>query len=444
VQIGIAIALEQAAGHAAAPSVGSPSFALINTTFTNDLSPDGMTWAAQRGAFLVDQYGVLIQYIQRQNGGTRLCYYVYSNDSGATWNDNSGISGGEGFLARGAIVYDSTRDCIHELIVTLNPGDGGIIYRRISITRDGSHHITSLARVAGVSLSMDDPSGGAEFPTIIMPDANTLLAAWTATTGSGGEIRCCKCDITSDADAGKTAANWVHIGVNSTTTIGSAPAVGSYTIPFTQASAVLTYFNLIQLAGGDLRWVYHSGAVPGAWRTRRSVKSATNVWNSLSSPVTITNVQRSGTDTGYTLKNQLVSQPSRNSADTVFVGLATWKDNANGDTWGAYAITSADAVTNADVYSAGGAHSYAPTGDCVYDSTSDRVVVSYEKTTTQFSYIVLLKTDLTSAQAETLLSNAAVIDIPLLYPRNSGKLYSFYRKAGSPPQPGYFGTMTWS
>lgn len=433
------------------PTVGGVTPQLLGTSFTGDLSPDGITWAAQRGAFEVDAFGKYIAYIQRYNTNNRLCYFLYSNDQGTTWNDNTGVVGGEGFLTRGSIVYDAARDCLHGLIVTTNPSDGGIIYRRYSIARDGSNNITSIARVGGVSVVLDDAgannSNGIEFPTILMPDANTLVAAWTVrTTSPGGEIRACKCDITSNADAGGTASNWVHLGVNSTTTIGSAPSVGSYTIPFTQAAGnALTYFSLKVLASGSLQWVYHSGPTPGAWNTRRSVKNASVTWNSLSSPVSITNVARAGSDTGYTLKNQLVSQLTEDAAGNVYIGLATWKSDAAGDTWGAYAISPAGVVSSSDIYSAGGVHSYAPTGDCAWDSGSSQLMVTYEKTTTQFAYLQLLTAALGVNQAETAVNTAVVTDIPVIWKvRQDGHVLIGWREAGSPPQPGYSARMPWS
>lgn len=426
-------------------AVSAPSFADMNTTFTNDLSPDGMTWDAVAGAFVVDQYGKYIQYIQRYNANTRLCYFVYSNNSGATWNDNSGVSGGEGFLKRGRIIYDSGRDCFHGLIVTTNAGDGGIIYRRYSITRDGSNNITSIARVAGVSLSMDSAGADYEFPTIIMTDANTLLAAWTVnTTSPGGEIRCCKCDITSNADAGGTASNWVHIGVNSTTTIGGAPAVGSYTIIFTQGTAnAPTYFSMKQMASGDLGWLYHSGATPGTWRWRRSVKNAANTWNSLSAPATVSNVQVAGTDTGYSLKNQLLSALVE-TGGIVFCAAPVWLSDAAGDTIRLYAVAADDSVTVTTVYSAGGAHSYAPTCGLAYDSVSGRLVVTYIKTSTSFTHLQSFSTALAQLQAETAVETTTVCDIPLIvFARDNGKLGVAFRKQGAAPQPARYGTLNW-
>jgi len=438
------------AGGLAPGTLDVASVAALGTTVTNDLSPDGFTWAAVRGSVVVDQYGKMVVYAQRYNGNTRQCYFVISNDSGGSWADNAGVVGGEAFLTRGNIVYDAARDCFHGLIMGI-PSVGGVIYRRYSITRDGSNNITSIARVGGVSVVLDDAGGSdsnlLEFPTIIMPDANTVLAAWTiATTSPGGEIRCAKVDITSNADAGGTASNWVHIGVSSTTTIGVPPAVASYTIPFVQTSAkVPTYFSLLQLASGDLRWVYHNGAAPGAYATKRSVRNAAVTWNSFGSPVTLTNVQRAGTDTGYNLKAQLISQLSER-AGVVFVGLATWKANATGDTWGVYVIAADDSLsTSVDVYSAGGAHSYAPTGDVAYDSTSGRIVVTYDQTTTVDGYIGLLSpTDLSTLQTFTAFESTADVDIPVIgSTRVGGRVLIIYRVAGSPPQIGKTARLTW-
>lgn len=426
-------------------ALSAPAFADINTTFTNDLSPDGMTWDAVGGAFRIDQHGKYIQYIQRYNSNTRLCYFIFSNDKGVTWADNTGISGGEGFLVRGSITYDAARDCIHGLIVTTNAGDGGIIYRRYSITRDGSNNITSIARVAGVSLSMDSAGAAYEFPTLIMTDTNTLLAAWTVRTAApGGEIRACKCDITSNADAGGTASNWVHIGVDSTTTIGGAPDVGSYTVIFTQASNVFTYFSLVEMSSGDLGWFYHSGATPGQWRWRRSVKSGAT-WDSLSNPVAVSNMQVAGTDAGYELKNQLATKIVEDASGNVYCAAPVWLSDAAGDTVRLFKVTSADAVSSVTIYSAGGAHSYAPTCGLSYDSTSGRLIVTYIKTTTSFTHLQAFSTVLAQLQGETTVETATVCDIPLVvFARDAGKLGIAFRKQGSPPQPARWGALSWS
>lgn len=436
-------------------TLGAASFAQQNTTVTDDMSPDGMTWAAVTGAFIVDSFGKYTQYLQRYNANTRQCFFVFSNDSGATWADNTGIAGGEGFLTRGDIVYDSARDCFHGLITTTNPSDGGVIYRRYTITRDGSNNITSIARVVGVSVVLDgagaSDANGLEFPTIFMSDANTLIAAWTIrTTSPGGEIRVCKCDITSNADAGGTASNWVHIGVNSTTTIGAAPAVGSYTIPFVQTTAnAPTYFAVQQLTSGDLAWVYHTGSTPGTWRVRRSVRNAANTWNSLSAAADITNVQRAGTDAGYSLKNQLVSQITEDAAGTLYVGLATWASDVLGDTWGIWSITTGGTMATVNVYSAAGAHSYAPTGDVYYDSTSGRVVATYiiSGAGVEYAYAGLYTPALAVAQPPFLVFGTAPVDIPLIVVgRRSGRLLMAFRDTTgtpTPPYTGWYGSIAW-
>lgn len=436
-------------GAASNPQLGPASVAALNTTVTNDLSPDGISWAAVRGASEIDAFGKIVLYGQKYNANTRLCYFVFSNDQGATWQDNTGIVGGEGFLVRGDIVYDAARDCFHGLIVTTNPSDGGIIYRRYSITRDGSNNITAIARIGGVSVVLDDAAGdngnGLEFPTIIMSDANTLLAAWAIRTASGGEIRCAKCDISGNPNAGGTASNWVNIGVNSATTIGAPPAVGSYTIPFTQVTTAVPYFSLLEQANGDLRWVWctRTGAI--RYQTRRSIRNAANTWNSLSAAATLTNMVQSGTDGGYSDKDQLISQITE-AAGVCFVGLAIWKSNALGDTWSVYAINPNDTVqASMDAYSANGAHSYAPTGDVAYDATAARLVVTYEQTATQNGYIGLLGTDLSSAQAFSAFETASDIDIPVIAStRVNGQVLVIWRVAGLPPQIGKYARLAWS
>jgi hypothetical protein len=426
-------------------ALGAAAFAVMDTTFTDDLSPDGMTWDAVGGAFIVDAFGKYIQYIQRYNGNTRLCYFVYSNDKGVTWTDNTGVVGGEGFLVRGDIEYDAARDCIHGLVVTTNAGDGGIIYRRYTIARDGSNNITSIARAAPTE-SLDSDGDAYEFPTLIMSDANTLLASWTVRNVLGGEIRAVKCDISGDDNAGGTDSNWVHIGVSSTTLlVGSTPHTASYTIVYTQALAnVFTYFSIKQLASGDLGWFYHSGSTPGQWRWRRSVRNAANTWNSLSDPVVVSEMQVAGTDTGYELKVQLATKVVEDASGNAFCVAPVWLSNASGDAVRLFAISAADAVSAATVYSASGAHSYAPTCGLAWDSVSGRLVVTYIKTTTSFTYLQAFSNALASLQSELAVETTTICDIPLIvFARDNGKLGVAFRRQGSPPQPGRFGLITW-
>jgi len=428
------------------PALGDATVTAFDTTVTNDLSPDGFTWAAVRGAFVEDAFGKLVIYAQRYNANTRQCYFVISNDRGATWVDNAGISGGEGFLIRGDIAYDAARDCLHSLIVTANPQDGGIIYRRYSITRDEDDAITSIARVSGVSVVLDDAGAdngnGLDFPTILMPDADTLLAAWAIRTATGGEIRCAVCDLASDDDAGGDAGNWTHIGIDSTTTIGAAPAVDSYTIPFTQAATAIPYFSVLHLASGDLRLVLSNGST-NAYVTMRAVSDAPAHWDSLSTPVTLSAQRRAGTDAGYEFKEQLISQLTEDAGGTCYVGLATWKDDTDGDTWGVYAIAADDSLSaSVDAFSAGGAHPYAPTGDVAYDATADRLVVTYDGGAIDGT-IGLLNTDLTEAQAYAQFT-AHEVDIPVIATtRLDDQVLVIWRVKGNPPQDGEYALIPW-
>jgi hypothetical protein len=446
-QIGLGLAITNNVTAAREPSLSSPSFALRNTTVTNDETSDGENWA-QAGDLGPIIIGLpeddLVTYTQRNNGGSKSNYFVISVNGGLTWFDNTGISGGEAFLERGTIAYDATRDCFHGLLITTNPGDGGVIYRRYSITRDGSNNITSIARVAGVSVVLDGtPSEATQYQhPIIQVISNTLVASWNARNASKNEIRAVRCNIGSDADAGGTASNWVHLGVNSATTISQSPQTASYTALVANATGGISHHAIYHKSNGDLQIIYHDGDTPGQWRMRRAVWGGSS-WTSLSTDTLVSNVRRAGAGTGYNLKGQLLSKIVVDGAGNLYVGLATWKDDTSGDTWGYARIDSSDVVTLVDVYSAGGSHSYAPAGDLEYDSTADRLIASYIKTSTQHAYVRLYN-GITAAAAEVLAFNGDTVDIPLIRSRLNGKLLMLFREAtGTAPFAGYFGTLTW-
>ncbi len=111
-----------------------------------------------------------------------------------------------------------------------------------------------------------------------------------------------------------------------------------------------------------------------------------------------------------------------------------------------YAIAANDSLsTSVDVYSAGGAHSYAPTGDCAYDSTANRLVVTYDQTVTVSGFIGLLNpADLSITQAFAAFESAADVDIPVIgSTRIGGNVLIVYRVAGSPPQIGKTARLAW-
>jgi hypothetical protein len=180
---------------------------------------------------------------------------------------------------------------------------------------------------------------------------------------------------------------------------------------------------------------------------RMRYNSGSSNWSTgLSTPVAVSTIQRAGTDTGYTLKYQLTSNILEDATGLCTVGLATWKDNANGDTWGFARIADGtETVTLVDVYSAGGAHSYAPTGHLALDPAKGLLVVSYVKTTTQFAFVQAFA-GTTQKIGETALFSAAKVDIPYFLSGNptvGGAMPMILRDSPAQPHAGYAGTLLW-
>lgn len=467
--LGIAIATGPGiggGGGAAAPSIAAPSFAYQNTTFTNDESDDGTGWTNSR-PITVDQYGKLIAIIQRHNSGTKLHTLCYSNDGGATWAD-SAIS--SGFLDRGSAVYDSANDLVHVLWNAAAATDG-VIYRRYSISRGAANTITGFTQVAGVNLQIDFENAGTmayQHPCILwLNDAGfgangALLCVWSARNSAAAttkaEIRA-SLRVLSNTVADNTASNWAAPVSAATSLIGQSPQV-PYSILQSGAGSIMWPSIGRKTTGTNAKDVYlcyHNGEAAGSgqWRFRRLRWNAgSSNWSTgLSTDTLITASQRAGSDTGYSLKYQLGTYVWEDTAhDRMVYGLATWKSNAAGDTWGLSLLDSADGVTLADAYSAGGVHSFAPTGDICYDATSDRIVAAWLTTTQEYVQAQLFSGATAQGSPQTIYNTVSPsgCDIPLLYPRLSGKLLVMFRDrvnqtppSGSPRFRGLFGTLTW-
>lgn len=442
--------------HSGEPSLANPMFAAMDTTFTNDLSADGFSWANAR-VLAEDQYGNLIALCQRYNSSTGQNNFVYSNDGGATRTD-AGLT--EGFIERGCAALDRTNGVLHVLWKAVDPTDG-MIYRRYTLGYT-STAISSITKDAGVNLQMDFQNAGTmsyAHPLLLhINDGGSdgtygkLLAVWGArNAGVGNEIRASMCVLGAVADRGKTAGNWAAPVTADTTGITQSPAV-AYTKVVANTNGAIPYPSIGRKTLGtnanDIYCAYHDGgnASAGAWRFRRlRWASGSNNWSTgLSTATLITAVQRAGTDTGYNLKAQLGSFVVEDTLNNrMAFGLATWKSNVLGDTWGYALIDSADGVTLVDSYSANGAHSYAPTGDVAYDAVTDRIAVSYIKTSTSFAYVQLYDGSVAAGDEVPAYSDDPV-DIPLLYPRYQDTLLMLFRVQGSPPQAGVFGALDWS
>lgn len=429
------------------PDVGNPSFAAQNTTFTNDMGPDGFSWpqAGPYGPLMVDQYGKLI-CLSEDSGGNHTI--TYSNDSGATWADGPSI----GFLTRGAADYNSADDRL-EVLWLAQAATDGMLYRRYAPTRDGSNNITAWAAVGAAYAILDaEVTGTMEYqhPCILwLNDAvygahGAVVCAWccrnTGIGGTGNEIRSAM-RILSNTAADLVALNWTHIGVASASTIGNAPLTASYTALRANATSGIPHASLARQANNNLVCAYHNGA--GLWRHMHAVWDGVSAWTTLSAQETLATIVRAGTDTGYASKGELLSKIREDAAGNWYVGIATWRNDTDGDTWTLAQVTPANVVSLADVYSAGGAHSYAPTGDIDYDTAAARVVVSYITTGAQSAYVALYN-GVTADDAPVLAFNTEPVDIPLLHTRAIvGKLGVLFRDTSAPFR-GWFGTMDWN
>ncbi len=449
------------------PRLSAPEFALQNTPASNDLTQDGYSWS-QANPIIIDKFDKIILPAQRNNGGSKSNAFIFSNDAGHSWQDNAAFPA-EGYIERGTAAYDPENDVIHVLWVGQS-ADDGILYRRYSISRDGAHNITGIEKTKDVNLILDHQTDGAMYyqhPALIylagapFGQYGSLLATWSARNSNakgGSEIRSSLCVMDKDALACGAAASWSAPVQAGTTTIGNAAQV-AYTALLANKAASIPYASILRKSAGtnagDVYVYYHDGEVPGAWAFRRMRWSAaTHNWSAgLTEPTTISPELRAGKDTGYMLKSQLGSRPVEDVAgDRIFFGFASWKDNAAGDTW---SFVATDAAHNdqlgpiVDVYSAGGAHTYAPDGDLTFDPVSARLVVAYITTKQQQIGIRLYDGD--TLKNELAPFGDAPADIPLLAPLarygSPARLLIVFRDTVHTPKPpyhGWAGTVTWN
>jgi hypothetical protein len=445
--------------------LSSPSFAIQNTTTSNSMGADGYSWS-QAFPIIVDAFGKIIIIGEDSSNNHK---FTYSNDNGATWADGS-IS--QAAITRGSAAWDSVNDKLHVLWQAEATTDG-IIYRRYSITRDGSNNITDITRPeTGINLQLDfdGATTGADFGTfpvmLWLNDAaygtnGAIVAFWNASRGGKGEIRA-SMRVLSNTSADNTASNWVSLGASSTDSIGQAPSVAYtalQTFGTTGYSANNSGFSVSRKIASthakDLYLFYFDGATgvnSYKWRRLPWNSGSSNWNNTFTTPATISPSRRAGTDTGYSLKAQLITKPVEDKInDRVYISWANWKDDTAGDTVSYAYVDSSDTLSSVvDVYSAGGAHSYAPSMDIVFDQGRSVLAVSYIKTSTQNIYVQTFQ-GTTQHQAETAMFTASSCDIPLLWSDpntelarfNTDKLLSVFRNTAA-TKVGYAGTMTWA
>lgn len=441
----------------------------MNTTVANDLSQDGHSWS-QANPLLIDKYGKIIIPLQRLNNVDKLNVFVYSNDDGATWIDNPTVTD-ERFIERGAAAYDTANDAIHMLWIGQS-ADQGVFYRRYIPARDGEHNLTGIARADGVSLVLDHQTNDPmqfQHPILLHLDDQAygqygaLLAIWSARNRgatAGNEIRASMCVMQSDPNACGDAKAWTAPVVADTSTIGISPVVAYSALVANKTVDIAFPSAIRKRAGthrGDVYLFFHDGdgIGKGAWAFRRLRwnDGAANWSDGLTEITTISPQQRAGTDTGYSLKQQLGTRPVEDAAhDLLYFGFATWKNDTDGDTWSFVALDAAnDDKLSAivDAYVAGGPHSYAPTGDITFDEASGQLVVAYIKTGTQAIFVRRYK-GIRPDGDEIAVFDKAPVDIPILAspPRygEPGRLLILFRDTIHSPQPpyhGWFGSLTW-
>ena len=331
------------------------------------------------------------------------------------------------------------------------------------LARSTPNNITGFTRVSGINLQLDFQSAGSmvyEHPMIFWLSsggaAGQLLCLWSArnTAGSSNknEIRASR-RVLSNTTADNTAGNWVAPVSADTTGIGQSPAV-AYSIVNQNNNGSIMYFAAGRKSAGtnagDVYVCFYDAAATPAYRFRRMRwNSGASDWSTgLSTATLVTNAVVAGTDTGYSLKYQCQAQVSEDTgSDGMIVGMPLWVSNGAGDSCCWFRIDNADAVgSRVDAYSAGGAHSLFPTMDLHYDAGTGRVIVIYQKTTSEDFYLKTFTAAGTLDQGETAVYTGIDLDVPLIYPGRfqTTKLLVAFRDhvGGAPPYDGYAGTMT--
>ncbi len=444
------------------PVVSDPIIAPIGTPVSADLGPDGITWA-QGHPLIIDQYGKQIVIAQRASTGLRIIV-----NNGAGWVD---LAIEINYVRRGNGVYDSTNDLLHVLLLCDNATDG-ILYRRYSITRDGANNIIALAQVVGINLQLDYQNSGTvsyQHPVLMLcDDIGALVALWgiyqIGGTELGTEVRGSMRVLSNTADD-NIAANWRPIGTDSISSIDNDAAVPYTAVAKTGSVSIANGYpsaarKVVGTHAKDLYIAYHMGGV--YYCCRLQWDPSTEDWSGTPPVVSeLSALVRSGVDNGYLRKTQLLTEPREDTTnDRILVGLATWLNNVDGDSWGYVAINADDtAGAYIDTYH-GVAAQCGPdifiTGDIAIDL--GRVVVTYTDLPSKRAWVRCFNAAGDEIQLPLLVYNGTPVDIPTLYQvgpnaRVANKLLVLFRDFNAaavnnpptytPPYNGYHGTLTW-
>lgn len=464
---------------AAGTTLAAPAFAqMASAAQTLEGDADMLSWPADR-PLLVDEFGKWIVWVQyfRNADSTKYHVPIVSNDAGATWvlptlsgfNSNTN---GDIVLIRGAFCYDTVNHLMHGCWA-LTQADGGVYYRQYSFTRDGSNNITGITRTRQMQLEVGVGTSSFESPTAVwVAAASKVVLGWSSLNSAGvavkGVIRAAALVPVGGA-ADVLNATWTaplneNAGAGATDPISSSfPAGQKHSLLAQTAANSQPYVSLALLASGDLGIATAMGGTGGSggvgsfYWNRAVWASGSSDWRtglasalaSDAGQITLSAMNRSGSG-GDNLKHQRLSKIAEASATAVLVSFAAWNGVTDGDVVYAALInpTAGTLTSLTQVYVVGGAHSYAATTDCAWDATAARFLVTYIKTTTQFSYVKTYTVAMATGQAETLLHGIKV-DEPYVYEsRLNGKTVFYDRTtvAGTLPDKfyGYWAASAWS
>lgn len=466
----VLVSLEAARAGGGGVALGGASFAEINTSLTNDFGPDGMTWA-QAWPVCTDAFGKLIMACQNDTGSG--IQYLYSNDGGATWADNTGTTGNgsvgsiETFITRSALAYAPVGDWLWALHVTTNGGDGGAFLRRYSVTRDGSNNITAIDRDYTASCVLEDDANASCRQPILLYEsgAQQLVALWAIADADTGEIHG-SCRVLENNADDLTAANWLRLAGSTgddASTIASTKSANISVLTPDYASHLTPAACLIRNGAnaGDLALFWQPALTTEKVYYRRFVHGSES-WASPTTPLEVASTVRAGSTTIRQLY-EVLSKPVEDGDGNLYVAYASWKDDTDGDTWAVAKVDTDDALAGTvDVYSAGGAFDpalYALTGDICYDADTGLLVVTHVTSGgvgSNDGVAQLVTTALALQGGALTFFDASAggnedVDIPLIYQdhgtgetRLNGDLLVLFRdtRNQTPPYHGWAGALT--
>jgi hypothetical protein len=387
-------------------------------------------------------------------------YFSWSNDGGTNWQQQqvSAVSN------RPTMVYDRIHDKVHILYASTDE----VKYLRYAIQRDAEYNITGFVADADLTpLVFDELGPGCSTssyanPILLLKENGSngiLVAFWTMSETCGGssltESRA-SLRVLSNTAADGIASNWSTLNGGSSDGTGSFDANVAFNSLYSSNTADTPYQHGAVIRGGsgarsnDIYYFNTDHTDTNGFR-RLSWNSGSSNWSGSWTSRTAFggNV---GDSSGYNLKKELLTKPIYDSIrDRVYVGIARWLDDTNGDTQSLFYVDSTDAVVLAgNVSSAGGAHCLYPTLDISLNPSTGAVYTFYDISTNNGTcgHVAYKVFDGTSfGNAQPFWSNAQTVDIPVVYQNPINAQFHFLFRVNNladpstPPHDIYFGTM---